>query len=281
MRRCWETFRTALWFELVGHARNRLAIILAVGFLPFQNRMFHAVAHPGEIGFRLNSLSREVRVTADHVNQLSGALHAVTMIVGLTLFMASFKTGAFDRRLVLAGFPRTSLIVARVVGLCIVSGLLALYAALVQWLAWPVERFWGVAVAMFTAGLVYGGLGILLGALVRNELEGMFTVVMASLVDMGLQNPITNPVADQPGLWALPTYGPVQVATATGFTADLPLTHLLLGLAWCVTASTAGLLAFAARTWSYAPSGTRTGGAPRLGTTGHAEASADTSRLPD
>ncbi|MEE1762009.1 MULTISPECIES: ABC transporter permease [unclassified Streptomyces] len=275
MSRRGEAFRTALWFEVVGHGRNRLAITLAVGFLPFQNRMFHAVARPGEIRFRLGALSRDVVAVADHVNQLSGALHAVTMIVGLTMFMASFKTGAFDRRLVLAGFPRTSLVAARFVGLCTVSALLALYAALVQWLAWPVERFWGMTLALFVAGLVYGGLGILLGALVRGELEGMFTVVMASLVDMGLQNPITNPAADQSGLWALPSYGPVQAATAAGVTATYPVAHLLLGLVWAVTASAAGLLAFAVRTWSYAPSRTGPARVPRQ-REGGPRASADT-----
>ncbi|MGW3422589.1 hypothetical protein [Streptomyces phaeochromogenes] len=34
MTRSGQAFGTALWFALVGHARNRLALVLALGFMP-------------------------------------------------------------------------------------------------------------------------------------------------------------------------------------------------------------------------------------------------------
>ncbi|MCX4236991.1 hypothetical protein ACH4Y0_31910 [Streptomyces sp. NPDC020707] len=37
-----------------------------------------------------------------------------------------------------------------------------------------------------------GGIGLLLSSLVRGELEGFFLIIMLSLVDTGLQNPVFN-----------------------------------------------------------------------------------------
>ncbi|MGW1871599.1 hypothetical protein ACWCPS_39585 [Streptomyces mauvecolor] len=221
---------------------------LGLFFVPLWIWLVRSVAYAVPIRFRLNAVGHDVVVDANHLNQVSGALNAVTVITGFMMFFATFKAGELDRRLVLAGFPRAQLLLAKVAALVLVAAVLALYATVLLWLSWSVRQFWPLATSMYAANLVYGGIGIMLGALLRGELEGMFIVIMTSIVDLGLQSPALNPLANQPGLWILPMYGPMQVAIAAAFTDEWPLRHLMFGLAWCLATSAVGLSVFCSRT---------------------------------
>ena len=50
---------------------------------------------------------------------------------------------------------------------------------------------------MFTGALVYGGIGIVLAAVLRSELAGMFLAIMISSIDLVLQNPLISPDAEK------------------------------------------------------------------------------------
>ncbi|MEV0415135.1 hypothetical protein AB0I68_31155 [Streptomyces sp. NPDC050448] len=103
--------------------------------------------------------------------------------------MTTFKALAFDRRLALAGFSRAHLPVSKVTAMTAACALSAAYAtAVVCWYWDPVQPVL-LALALFTAALSYGGIGILLGAFLRNELAGLFVIIMASLLDTMLQTP--------------------------------------------------------------------------------------------
>lgn len=269
MTRCGTALGTALWFTLVGHARNRLAVALALFFVPLWIWLVRTVAYAVPIRFRLNAVGHDVVVDANHLNQVSGALNAVTVITGFMMFLATFKAGPLDRRLVLAGYPRTQLLLAKVVALALVAALLALHATVLLGLSWPVRQFWPLAASVYAANLVYGGIGIMLGALLRGELEGMFVVIMTSIVDLGMQSPSLNPLANQPGLWTLPMYGPMQMAIAGAFTGERPLEYLLFGLLWFAATSAVGLSVFCARTRTHGRTGPlRPDGAPTTRTAG-------------
>ena len=61
----------------------------------------------------------------------------------------------------------------------------------------------------------YGALGLLLGVLVKDDLEGFFLIIMGSLMDTFLQNPLGNPLANRPVLEYFPSFGPTQFASAS------------------------------------------------------------------
>jgi hypothetical protein len=100
----------------------------------------------------------------------------------------------------------------------------------------------------FAASLVYGGLGLLLGVLVTNELAGFFLIIMVSLVDAGLQNPIGNPAGNKDFLLYFPSFGPMQMAVSGGLTAARPWGMLGLALVWFVGFTLVGLAIFWWRT---------------------------------
>ncbi|MEU5050001.1 ABC transporter permease [Streptomyces sp. NPDC021096] len=254
LRTARRRFATAAGFALLEHLRNRFALVLVVFYIPFWLTMVHWFVAPAPSTFLLRATGRRLTVDGNHLTMVSGAINVVTLIVGFMMFMATFKSLAFDRRLVLAGYPRICLLVAKVNAMVLAAALISGYATAVICWYWDPVRPWLLAAGLFTAGVGYGGIGILLGAFLRNELEGLFVIIMASLLDTMLQNPISNPGATKDGVQILPEYGPTQVSVAAGFTGDTPYGHLLLGPVWFAAMWLLGTAAFHLRTRDHRPS---------------------------
>jgi ABC-2 type transport system permease protein len=61
----------------------------------------------------------------------------------------------------------------------------------------PTAGGWLAVLAVFTViALTYGALGLLLGALVKRDLEGFFLIIMGGLMDTFLRNTLGNPLAN-------------------------------------------------------------------------------------
>ncbi|MGH2517690.1 MAG: hypothetical protein ACRDHP_18740, partial [Ktedonobacterales bacterium] len=69
-----------------------------------------------------------------------------------------------------------------------------------------------------------------------------------SLMDSFFQNPYGNPAANKPFLAWFPSYGPVQLAVAGGFTPVFPTRELLISFAWFAGFALLGLAIFWRRT---------------------------------
>ena len=55
---------------------------------------------------------------------------------------------------------------------------------------------------------------------------------MLSLIDTFVQNPLSNPAANQEIVKGFPAFAPMQVDVAGGFTAVTPWLYVLISLAW-------------------------------------------------
>jgi ABC-2 type transport system permease protein len=126
------------------------------------------------------------------------------------------------------------------------------YTAAVLLLFWrPGLAGWLAILAAFAViALTYGALGLLLGVLVKGDLEGFFLIIMGSLMDTFLQNPLGNPIANKPILEWFPSFGPMQFAAGGAFGHAVLWGHLALGLAWAAAFTLAGLVIFRLRTRS-------------------------------
>lgn len=112
-------------------------------------------------------------------------------------------------------------------------------------------RAWLAIVAAFAViALTYGAFGLLLGVLVKGDLEGFFLIIMGSLMDTFLQNPLGNPIANKPILEWFPSFGPMQFAAGGAFGHAALWGHLAFGLAWAAAFTIAGLVIFRFRTRS-------------------------------
>src|SRR3954465_947012 len=86
--------------------------------------------------------------------------------------------------------------------------------------------------ALFCPAMTYGALGVALGTLLRREVEGMFAVVMISVVDLGLQNPLASGGPGSEMVRWLPSYGAMQAATVAGFSSTVSAMDFAVQLVW-------------------------------------------------
>jgi ABC-2 type transport system permease protein len=227
-------FPVAWRFALRNQARNRLAWLLLIAFVPVRYELMADIAGHTPLTFKLYATGRVLTVDGGHLTLITAGLNAVTMIVGFAVFAAIRRTLAFDKRLVFAGYRQATLITAKTLAIAVVAAAVAGYTSLVLLAFWRAGLAgWAAVAAGFTViALAYGAFGLLLGVLVRNDLEGFFLIIMGSLMDTFLQNPLGNPLANKPVLEWFPSFGPTQFAVAGSLGHTALRDHLALGLAW-------------------------------------------------
>ncbi|MEU6280192.1 hypothetical protein [Streptomyces sp. NPDC047028] len=250
LRSPYGQFPTALRFCVRDQTRNRLAGLLLVLFVPAWYLMMDAMAGPKPLDFKLYSTGRLLHVDGGHLTLISAGLNSVTMIAGFVVFDAVRKALVFDRRLVFAGYRQSTLIGAKTLAVAAVAVTIALYTALAMLGFWrPGAAGWFAVLTGFAViALTYGALGLLLGVLVKRDLEGFFLIIMGGLMDTFLQNPLGNPLANKPVLQWFPSFGPMQFAVGGAFGHTALWGHLALGPAWAAGFSAIGLVIFRIRT---------------------------------
>jgi hypothetical protein len=243
-------FPTALRFCVRDQTRNRLAGLLLVLFVPAWYLVMGALAGHTPLDFKLYATGEVLHVDGGHLTLISAGLNSVTMIAGFVVFDAVRKALAFDRRLVFSGYRQSTLIGAKALAVALVVGAIALYTALAMLPFWrPSPGGWfAVFAGLAVIALAYGALGLLLGVLVKHDLEGFFLIIMGGLMDTFLQNPLGNPLANKPVLEWFPSFGPMQFAVGGSLGHTALWSHLALGLAWPAAFGLVGLVIFRART---------------------------------
>ncbi|MFV0133101.1 ABC transporter permease [Streptomyces sp. HMX87] len=238
----------ATWFAMIEHARNRLAVALMLVFVPLWVTLARLTVGTDPVRFRLRATGEVLLADGSQLTQVTGAMNAITGILGFMMFAATFSSGSFDQRLAMAGFSRVHLLSAKVICLALAAAVLVVYATAVLCLYWSPRQPVLLAAALFSTALTYGAIGVALGALLRKEVEGMFVIVMVSVTDIVLQNPVQSASAETGIVQFLPSYGAMQAAVAAGFSDTVLLHWLLLPLVWFAAAAAFSLWTFHRRT---------------------------------
>ncbi|WP_433544427.1 ABC transporter permease (plasmid) [Streptomyces sp. CA-294286] len=244
---------SALRFAVVEQARNRLALLIVLLFVPLWTTLAFEVVARTPLRFHVRAVDRRLVMDANVLTQITGALQALTLVIAFMMFIATARSTLFDRRLVQAGYPRSCLAAAKCATLVLVAAVVAVYATAWTHVLWHPAQPMVFAAGMFTGALVYGAFGIVLAAVLRSELAGMFLAIMTSSIDLLLQNPMINPDADSPVVRYLPAHGAVQASVAAGGLHTVPWSSLLLGAGWAVGMAALGMAAFAVRTRTQRP----------------------------
>jgi hypothetical protein len=248
MRRHLRLFVTAARFDLIEHTRNRLAMVLVVLFIPSWISLAFVVIPGKTVAFKLRSTGQLLEPAGNQITQINGAINAVTLITGFMMFAVTFNGGRFDRRLAMAGYPRVHLVLAKTTSLTLASGIIAAYATAMISTYWSPRQPLLLAVGLFCGAMTYGALGVVFGSLLRREVDGMFALVMTSIIDVGLQSPLASGGTTNVGIKLLPTYGTTQATAAAGFTHTPLPGDLAVQLLWFAGAALLGLLTFHHRT---------------------------------
>lgn len=171
--------------------------------------------------FRLASVAEEVFLEASERN-ISLLFLAVASVGFLSSFLALNliqREAAASHRLVLCGYHPLALLVSKLAVLAGCTALIALYVSVALLLFFTPEHLFLMMLGLFLAGLVYGSYGLLVGSLIRGELEGILFIVLLANIDAGwLQNPLFYAEAEnQFIIRLLPAYFPSQAAIASAF----------------------------------------------------------------
>jgi ABC-2 type transport system permease protein len=240
-------FRTTFRLSLVEQKHNRFAIALLLGYLPAWYGIIAALS-AGTIQFKLRAFDVLVITSQLRLSLLTGMLNATTLIMGFVGLTVMRQSEAVDQRLVLCGHSRAALVLGRLVALGLASLAVAVYATGVLALFFPVRHFAVVAAGTFVAVAAYVAIGMLAGVLLPGDLEGFFFVIMLSIVDTFMQNPIGSAAANHQVVEFFPSYLPMQMAAAGALTDRAAWWQFWAGLGWAGGFGALVLVAFWYRT---------------------------------
>ena len=232
---------TAIRLSLAGQLRNRFAWILLVAFVPVWYLLAGSMTSHARAVFKLRATGATLMVDGHDLILVTAGLSAITLITGFVVFAAVRRSLLFDRRLALSGYRPTALIAAKTNAALVQAIAIGAYAAAVVLLFWRPQGVWTIALAFMLGAATYAAFGLLIGVLVRGDLEGFFLIIMISLLDTFFQNPVDNPLANKPLLEFLPSYAPTQFAAAGVFHHQALVSMVALSLAWTAAFALLGL----------------------------------------
>jgi len=172
--------------------------------------------------FRLASLTEETFITIPEagINFVFFAVASVGFLLSFLALNVMQKDKHVTRRLILCGYSPNELLIAKLAALLVIMALIALYVGLLTDQLYEVKHPAQFVLSLMSIGLVYGCYGLLVGSLIRGELEGILLIVLLVNIDVGwLQNPLFYEGAQNQALIRyLPGYFPSQASVISAFT---------------------------------------------------------------
>lgn len=197
-----------------------------------------------------DAVVREASATA--YGRIGGALFATAFLSGLVGLFGTVSAARADRYLSFAGYPAGVLFVTRLVvavGVAAVAAGVSLATLSAAGTAVAsVPRAYAVLVL---AGIIYGLLGVVVGALVTRELEGSLVLVFLADMDSFLSGDVLR--LDTELVTYLPLHHPHTLFVATVTEGTLPSDTVLPALGYLGALAVAAGVAYAAATgrrWS-------------------------------
>jgi hypothetical protein len=143
---------------------------------------------------------------------------AAGFLAGVAMYFQTAAARDADRGLVIAGLPARRLVTARL-GTGLALAVLASAAALAAlWARTGIDNPARAFAGTMMFALIYLGIGAVIGALVRNPVNGTVLILFIWILDVFF-GPAMGTAAEKTGTWVLPTH------YVTLWMTDLPLRH--------------------------------------------------------
>ena len=174
------------------------------------------------LAFHLASLEEVVfiEVSEKYISLLFFAVASTGFLVSYLALNQIQKNNEVNRRLVICGYHPFELIISNLLALFIMTVLIASYVGLLTRAFFVIDHLGLAFLGLILTGFVYGCYGLLVGSLVKGELEGILLIVLLANIDAGwLQNPLFYAEAEnQLIIRYLPAYFPSQTTIIAAFT---------------------------------------------------------------
>ncbi|WP_135854160.1 ABC transporter permease [Halorussus salinus] len=164
------------------------------------------------------------------MGRVNGAVYASAFLAGILGLFQSIGAVQADERLGICGYDRGELFASRLAAVGLGGLLVAAVSIGVLW--WSVELAAPLAAfgALTLAALIYGLIGMLVGALLPRTLEGSLVLVFLVDLDDFLSSGLLN--VDSPVVHLLPLYYPHDVFQSAVFDGTVATGDALLGTAY-------------------------------------------------
>ncbi len=172
--------------------------------------------------FRLASLEKDVfiEVSEKAISLVFFAIASVGFLLSFLGLNLIQKNSEINQRLVICGYHPIELLVSNLLSLFILILLISTYVGFLCRAFFPIDHLWMMILGLAMNGFVYGCYGMVVGSLIKGELEGILLIVLLANIDAGwLQNPLFYAEAENQAIIRfLPAYFPSQSAIIAAFT---------------------------------------------------------------
>ncbi len=208
--------------ELLRLLRRKIVLILFLVIPAVFLSIVKLTSSERELPFRLASLSDApmVSIGEQGVNFVFFSVASVGFLISFLALNLIQRNKDATRRLILCGYSPQEILVSKLVALLLFIIVVSLYTGVLSHLLYTMEHFGAFLFSLTLIGLVYGCYGLLIGTLIKGELEGILMVVLLVNIDVGwLQNPFFYEAAQNQFLIRyLPAYYPSQASIISAFT---------------------------------------------------------------
>ncbi|MFO7720191.1 MAG: hypothetical protein R6W85_07110 [Gillisia sp.] len=202
--------------------RQKIVIILLLIIPAFFLTVVEFTTSDRMLPFQLASLDDDV-----FINISEKGISFIFFAVASSGFLVSFlalnliqKNNEVNRRLIICGYHPIELLISILLALFLAIVLIAAYVGLLTHAFYPIDHPGRFNLGLVLIGFVYGSYGLVVGSIIKGELEGILLIVLLVNIDVGwLQNPLFYAEAqNQIIIKFLPAYFPSQTAIITAVT---------------------------------------------------------------
>jgi hypothetical protein len=212
--------------------RRRIVILL---FLVIPS-VFYAVTYLTTnmmpIPFQLAAVEGEagLMVPARHIGLVFMGLASTGVLAAFLSMSLIQRNVQVTRRLIICGYTSLEISLSKLLVMFAIIVVVGFYVSSMLRIFFHPQSYLFVCFGFILVGFVYGSYGLLIGSLLRGELEGILLVTLLANIDVGwLQNPIFYSGALNKALIrGLPAFFPSQVSIISAF-SDHSILRAFLG----------------------------------------------------
>ena len=170
----WSYLMTASLMTLRELIRRKIVILLLL-LIP---SLFYAVTHLTTdlfaIPFQLAAVEGEpgLMVPARHIGLVFMGLASAGLLAAFLSMNLIQRNVQVIRRLIICGYTSTEIAMSKLIVMFVIIVLLGFYVGSMLWIFFEPQNFLLVVLGFVMVGFVYGSYGLLIGILLKGELEG-------------------------------------------------------------------------------------------------------------
>jgi hypothetical protein len=212
--------------------RRRIIIILLLVIPSIFYVLTYLTTDMMSIPFRLAAVEGEpgLMVPARHIGLIFMGLTSTGLLAAFLSMSLIQRNVQVTRRLIICGYTSSEISVSKLLVMFAIIIFVGFYVGCMLRIFFAPHNFLFVVCGFILVGFVYGSYGLLIGSLLKGELEGILLITLLANIDVGwLQNPIFYAGALNKFLIrGLPAFFPAQVSIISAF-SDHDILRALMG----------------------------------------------------